>query len=157
MRKIVFEVVIGAIILFSTLFAVILIGPPEKIGAARGAIANVFDNLRLIDLFVQSKHKFGRIRVPFTHGKDLNGKASLIYVRALTEDRYRCQLIFDELNLGCTMTLSESFLDKVIAVTSPNDANASKSALWSVAQQLHEMRNNHRIVAKGVGITTKSK
>lgn len=157
MRKRIFEVVIWGIILFSTVFATLLIGTPEKLGPVRGAIANLYDGLGLIDVFVESEHKFGRIKVPFTRDNDLNGKASLIYVRALKEDKYRCQLIFDELNLGCSMTLNKAFLDKVIAATSANDPNPSKSALWSVAQQLNVMRDNYRIVARGVGITEKSK
>jgi hypothetical protein len=144
------------LILFSTIFAVLLIGPPEKMGPIRSVIANLYDEIGLIDAFVQSKHKFGRVKVPFTHGKDLSGKASLIYVRALTEDAYRCQMIFDELGLSCTMTLRKDFLDAVIAKTSANDANPKKSALWAVAQQLNTMRDDYRIVARGVGITQKS-
>lgn len=148
MTRKILDFVIIALLAISLSFGVVLIGEPHKLDPVRGTIANLYDKVGVVDFYVKNKHVFGRVVAPFEYGKELNGKASLIYIRAVTEDEYRCQLLVDNLNMPCPFTLTKSFWDKVEAA-SANSNDDVKTALWATAKQMKTLESKYRIRGEG--------
>lgn len=148
MTRKILDFVIIALLAISVSFGLVLIGAPHKIDPARAILANLFDKVGIVDFYIKNKHVFGRVVAPFEYGKELNGKASLIYIRAVTEDEYRCQLLVDSLNMPCPFTLTQAYWDKVesAARAKPNDIN---NALLATAKQMKTLETKYHIRGEG--------
>lgn len=153
MTRKILDFVVIAILALCALFPTLLIGPPHKIGPIRGAIADFYDKIGVLDAYVNSKHKFGNIVAPFAYDNNLGGKASLVYLRTATEDEYRCQLILDNLDIMCLWTLTPKFWNSIVAKVSADDKDPIRSALLGTAIAHLDLNKKHGLIGRGVAVT----
>lgn len=131
-------------------------GDPDKMDPIRSAIAGVYDKTNLLDKFISQKHKFGRIKTEFTYDNELNGQASMIYLRFIADDAYRCKLLYTKLNETCPYTMGADYWKSKLESLPENSQDPNIQAIRAAAKQYYLLSTKHRVIARGTAFDPKS-
>ncbi len=131
-------------------------GDPDKMDPVRKGIAGIYDKTNLLDKFITEKHRFGRVKTDFTYDDELNGQASMIYLRLIADDAYRCKLIYTKLNEICPYTMGADYWQAKLKTLPETSQDPSINAFRAAAKQYYLLSTKYRVIARGTAYDPKA-
>ncbi len=131
-------------------------GDPDKMDPIRKGIAELYDKTNLLDGFIKQKHRFGRVKTDFTYDDQLNGQASMIYLRLIADDYYRCKLLYTKLNEKCPYSMGADYWQEKLRTLPTDTKDPGISALRAAASQYYLLSTKYRVIARGTAYDPKT-